>query len=199
MKNLLHNWWVRALLIGSLVTAPWVAMAAYNIDQAPNGATGFLNNLSTSGIHVMTFLNGRVVQTTGARGTGNESWAFDEKEYVLSFSDITVAQDAVLVVDETGTIMSVSVAWTQTLTGSNATLTLFRIASGGNFSGPTTVSAYSGTTTTATSGAKISDDTIFQAVNRGDVIALQTDGAPSNASAVFAGITIRIRANPAQQ
>jgi len=194
MKNIMRSWVVRGLMVISLLTAPWAALAAYNLLQNENGSTGFLDSVSRTGIQAITFLrDGRVERTAGVNGTGVTTWSFDEKEYTMQIADLGTLGDASIVIPETGTIMEISVAWNQTLAGSNAVLTFFRIAQGGNFTNPTTITSASLTApTTATGGGKVTDDIIFQSVNRGDVIAVQTDGGPSNAVPGF--LTIRIRA-----
>lgn len=193
MKDFIRKWALAALLAVSAVTAPWLALGAYNITQNPNGSTGFLDSLSASGINIITFINGRVSQTATAQGEGAKTWAFDEKSYTLTFADLGTATDLSLVIDETGTIEEVSVAWNQTLSTASAVLQMYRVVRGGSFTANNTgVSTFSLTATTSAGGGMVTDDIIFQAVNRGDTISIATDGGPSNV--VPGVVTIRIRA-----
>lgn len=192
MRTMMKYLKTAALALG-LVLGPPLAYAAIQIVQDPNGAGGILDSARASGIELMTFLNGRVIRTASPQSVGVTTWAFDEKEYVLTIVDLGTAGDATFVVPETGVIEEISIAWNITLAGSNATMTFFLVANGGNFTNPTTLTAVSLTPlTTMTGGGKLTDDVIVQAVNRGDTIAVQTNGAPTNV--VPAGVTIRIRA-----
>lgn len=197
MKNLFRNWAVRGLLVGSLITAPWAAIAAYNIVQNDNGTTGFLDSLSVSGIQPLNLArSGRVVRTTAINGTGPVAWAFDEKEYTLTFADLGTASSASLVIPTTGVIVSASLAWNVALASTSAVLNM-EYATGAQalvsfHASAVNVSAFSLTATTTPVGGKVTDDIIYKAVNAGDMIGVGTDGGPSNA--VPGTLTIIIRA-----
>jgi hypothetical protein len=193
MNKLLR--YVRGLaLLTGILTAPWAALAAYNLVQNDNASTGFLDQVSRSGIQIFTFLpNNRIERMVGVNGTGATSWSFDEKEYTLFFADLGTASSAVFSIPTTGIITQVDLLWPAALAGSSAVLTMncaARTVTSFQQSA-TNVAAFSLTATTTPIGGRVSDDTIFKAVNMGDMCGWGTDGGPSNA--VPGTLTVHIR------
>lgn len=203
MTNFIRKLALRALVTLSAVTAPWVALAAYNILQNPNGSTCFADASESNA--VLCFFAGRAVRNTAPDGTGPELWTFDQKEYTLYLADLGTAGSALIAIDVTGKVVRVSTTWGTTLTSASAVMSMYRftaasLATNGNFAAQaasTRVAAFSITApTTSVNGGRVADDTIFQTVGMGDVIAVDTDGGPGNAVPGY--ITLTIRATGAQ-
>jgi hypothetical protein len=196
MKHLLRRLGT-ALVFASALLAPWVAVGLYNNVQitdatAPDGY-GFLNNV-TGNVPLM-FSRGDQVGRWSS--TGARQWAFDEKAQTLYIADLGTASDALLASDTSGIIAKISVAWGTTLTSANAVMKLYRVTT--NLTSLATNSYQAGLVstfalsplTTMNGGGILTDDTIFQAVNMGDLIAVETDGGPNNVVPVYVTITIR--------
>ena len=199
MKNFIRKWIVGALLLCSAITAPWVALAAYNILQNPNGSTCFVD--SAIGNAAMCFFEARVTRQTNPQGVGPELWTFDQKEYTVYLADLGTASSALFAVPITGIVSSVSVTWGATLGAANAVMGMWRITAAqiaalpsAAFNTPALVTAFSLTApTTGANGGRVTDDEIGLTVGMGDVIAIDTNGGPNNVVPGYITVTIKAR------
>ena len=189
MSALLRKFWLTAIAV-SFMLAPWVVLAAYNIKQNDDGTTGLENGLNS----VQAIRFGRLNQVFQGPSELAPTWAVDEKEDTLFFTELGTASSALFVIPTTGMITRVDVAWGTTLSSANAVMAMYYWVKGTTDIIDTSglVAAFALTLpTTTTGGGALSDDTIFKAVNLGDIIAVDTDGGPSNVVAGF--VTIHIR------
>lgn len=194
MTKLLHRvaFW---LAFASLFAAPWVAVALYNVSPRAVEGGGWAMFNEESGLRVFNLTRGGEIQKLGASDL--VVGELDVKEYVIYVADLGLPTSAYFVVPTTGLLIRVDEVHDARTAGSTAVIRLFssRLAA---LVGPASTYADAVITAFAMSivantqpGTVATDDAINHAVNMGDVIAIETDGGPTNV--VQARFSLRFR------
>lgn len=183
------------MLMAGLFLGPSVAYGAFNLRQGPEFDAWFENSLDS--VRTLYFNRNNQIQRLNSvtRAVVGEISA---KEYVLHIADLGTAASHYLVVPTTGTIFRIDVTTNGLITGANTVLRMFSSGIDGrlnvedaNYLDDRVTSFTVTLTTTQERGIRTFDDSIYEAVNAGDVIAIETNGGST--ATVIGNIVIHIR------